>query len=838
MASGRVYASRSSVSSTALPTSASKDIETLPYLEDEGRLRCGVPETEQIMALTSSPINYPLSSSPVEKPRGQKRKLLDTFQSIKKPFARFGEPANTLPTSHSREPVTKACIRGGPFEDDDDDFGDDPGSRLLDRARPTNGDSIPASSPLSARFDLKTTGRDPISEQQVIAKTSNGLTLPLRKKQQGGAPSYESMIAARSETSAGHSTRGYYGVEIHALLDCLKHTEPSPREIRGQAEVLPLAQPALKGVQNTRSSANMLWTEKYRARKFTDLVGDDRVHRDVLKWLKRWDPMVFPGVVKPQSKWASAEEDPKVLRKILLLTGAPGLGKTTLAHVCARQAGYEVVEINASDDRTSSVVKGRIKDCLATESVANADVKAQRGKGLSAARPVCVVVDEVDGVVTGTSNSGEGGFMKALLDLVALDQRNSNALQMISGNAVKPRRKGDQFRQLRPLILICNDLYHPSIRPLRTSQMAQVIHIKRPPFDRVVSRLSSIFQKEGFSCDHDAVRKLCESAWGPASKKESNSQLNGTGDLRGCLVIGEWVAAAMRASRHVEVRLTRALVEAYTKNGSSNPAGCSGAGRGGTREIVERVFLDNAGFPKVADSDASINPMHPATGVTEAAKRSAMNRLREVTEAAGESDRILADCFAVYAAGPIQDDTLLSKPNSACEWLHFHDQISIRTNQSHEWELGPYLSQSILGFHSLLASSLKRDSNSMKLGEAKEEPDSPFSGPRAHLATAEALKQNISVLHAIQASLSIPLARSFRSVETLTTELIPQIAMMLTPNVKPVVVGGAVSVRKESERRMISRSIEVMDAVGASLERIRVESAASGHCNFVYRMEP
>jgi len=34
-------------------------------------------------------------------------------------------------------------------------------------------------------------------------------------------------------------------------------------------------------------------------------------------------------------------------RKILLVHGQPGLGKTTLAHVVAQTAGYSVIEINA-----------------------------------------------------------------------------------------------------------------------------------------------------------------------------------------------------------------------------------------------------------------------------------------------------------------------------------------------------------------------------------------------------------------------------------------------------------------------------------------------------------
>lgn len=40
------------------------------------------------------------------------------------------------------------------------------------------------------------------------------------------------------------------------------------------------------------------------------------------------------------------------VKRILVLSGSAGLGKTTLAAIAARMVGYSVVETNASDSRT------------------------------------------------------------------------------------------------------------------------------------------------------------------------------------------------------------------------------------------------------------------------------------------------------------------------------------------------------------------------------------------------------------------------------------------------------------------------------------------------------
>lgn len=43
---------------------------------------------------------------------------------------------------------------------------------------------------------------------------------------------------------------------------------------------------------------NQLWTEKYLPKSYFELLSDDKVNREVLTWLKTWDPVVFKRKVE------------------------------------------------------------------------------------------------------------------------------------------------------------------------------------------------------------------------------------------------------------------------------------------------------------------------------------------------------------------------------------------------------------------------------------------------------------------------------------------------------------------------------------------------------------
>ncbi|RVW59120.1 Chromosome transmission fidelity protein 18-like [Vitis vinifera] len=84
---------------------------------------------------------------------------------------------------------------------------------------------------------------------------------------------------------------------------------------------------------------------------------------------------------------------------------SPGLGKTTLAHVAAKHCGYRVVEINASDDRSSSIIEAKILDVVQMNSV------------MADSKPNCLVIDEIDGALSDGKGVVEV-ILKMVIDMV------------------------------------------------------------------------------------------------------------------------------------------------------------------------------------------------------------------------------------------------------------------------------------------------------------------------------------------------------------------------------------------------------------------------------------
>jgi replication factor C large subunit len=190
----------------------------------------------------------------------------------------------------------------------------------------------------------------------------------------------------------------------------------------------------------------MDWAEKYRPAHLADIVGNTTAVRQIADWARTWTKKSRP----------------------LLLYGKPGIGKTSSAWALANDMGWDVIELNASDQRTAAVIE-RIAGAGSTTA------------SLTGASHKLIIIDEADNL-QGTSDRGGA---KAIVDCI------------------------NQAQQ--PMVLIANDLYglSPEIR-----SRCDPVQFKAVQARSIVPRLKYLCSAEKVACNETALRVIAESAEG------------------------------------------------------------------------------------------------------------------------------------------------------------------------------------------------------------------------------------------------------------------------------------------------------------------------------------
>ena len=165
----------------------------------------------------------------------------------------------------------------------------------------------------------------------------------------------------------------------------------------------------------------MNWTEKYRPKTLSEVIGNEDSKEKLVKWLVNWRASDKYGV---------------------LLTGPPGTGKTATVYALARDFGYHVIELNASDYRTAEKIMERL-GFIAYGNTLESYISGRP-------RRILIFFDEIDGIDPKEDRGGLEAVIKIASKKSVPVIASANFIDPVKHKALIDNFEVIEYRRLTP----------------------------------------------------------------------------------------------------------------------------------------------------------------------------------------------------------------------------------------------------------------------------------------------------------------------------------------------------------------------------------------------------
>ncbi|WOL16902.1 replication factor C subunit 1 isoform X4 [Canna indica] len=247
----------------------------------------------------------------------------------------------------------------------------------------------------------------------------------------------------------------------------------------GRKDAVKSARPGISPDKRKSQSGGLsllTWTEKYRPKVPSDIIGNQSIVKQLHDWLMHWDEHFLHSSSKGKGKKQSDSGS----KKAVLLSGSPGIGKSTSAKLVSQMLGFQTMEVNASDTRgkaDSNIGKGIGGNTSNTIKELVSNVALNSSMDWSKHPKSVLIMDEVDGMSAGD----RGG----VADLIA-----SIKISKI------------------PIICICNDRYSQKLKSL--VNYCLTLNFRKPTKQQMAKRLKQIADAEGLQVNEVTLEELAE----------------------------------------------------------------------------------------------------------------------------------------------------------------------------------------------------------------------------------------------------------------------------------------------------------------------------------------